>query len=379
MPDNDSFYLPDLLVDADAVAVADRKYLSEAAFKQTVVNLARYTGLAQLFGEYDFEDDHSTTTDCYLRITETAHGHDYLKKNDVLIIAESGGSNRLWCATCGADDTIAFNDDNLMEGDEDIDDYNTTVLRESLIMWRVGRTELTTWITKNQIFFDATNTYGVDDDDVPTTTTFGGASVTTVAGALNYLNSVNRAQDLHYYRRLGSTADRWYTSPITGTAMTATAVSADKLYAIPFICTQTTYINRIAINVTVLAGGGTAVLGIYEDDGNCYPGDLFCDCGTISTATTGVKSITDWQILEANKLYWLVQNHSATPTVRAFSVGSMLPILGFDNTLGTAPGLMWSANYTYDGTLPDPFEAGGTIDSSSAFAVFVRCVTSDEE
>lgn len=177
--------------------------------------------------------------------------------------------------------------------------------------------------------------------------------------------------DISAFKRYGTTApERWYTAPNTGTALTTGAPTANTLRAIPLIVPDTMTFDAIAINVTTLLSGN-ARLGIYADNGNLYPGSLVLDAGTVSTTTTGVKSITINQTLNPG-LYWLVLVSSAAPTIRCFAVASMIPIMGFDNTLGTAPGLFYTVAFTY-AALPGTYPASATVGTAVPIpAIFVR-------
>ncbi len=53
-----------------------------------------------------------------------------------------------------------------------------------------------------------------------------------------------------------------------------------------------TPIDQLAIYVGTFATTGTLRLGIYADDGSCFPGSVFYDAGTVTAMTpTNVKSI----------------------------------------------------------------------------------------
>jgi len=97
--------------------------------------------------------------------------------------------------------------------------------------------------------------------------------------------------DMTYWRKVGTTNyEAWYTSPTTGTALTTGVVTANRLYAIPFVTPKGITVDRIGINVTTLVVG-VAMLGIYADNG-IYPGSLLLNAGVVSTGATGVQSIT---------------------------------------------------------------------------------------
>jgi len=85
-----------------------------------------------------------------------------------------------------------------------------------------------------------------------------------------------------------------------------------------------------------------------------------------------VQSITISQALSANTLYWLVLVANAAPTLRAFDVGSMVSILGYANTLPTAPNASLYVAFTY-GPLPATFPGSATLVTAAGTpAIFVR-------
>lgn len=84
------------------------------------------------------------------------------------------------------------------------------------------------------------------------------------------------------------------------------AIAADTLYATPFPVPRKSTWDRIALRVYVAGGTGAKCrLGIYKDNGQCYPGSLVLDAGEVACETTGHKDIAISQPLEKG-LYWLV-------------------------------------------------------------------------
>jgi len=166
-------------------------------------------------------------------------------------------------------------------------------------------------------------------------------------------------------------ATRYFTASEGATAITTLALTANRLYAIPFFCPQTFVMGQIDIYVST-AGTGNARMGIYEDNGKVYPGKLLLDAGEVSIASTGVKGITVTKKLRGGKLYWLALVSNGTPTVRASAVGSNLSIFfGLDSTLGTAWGTFYYVSFTY-AALPNPFTSGATIATGSMPNVYMR-------
>ncbi len=183
-------------------------------------------------------------------------------------------------------------------------------------------------------------------------------------------------RDIRFYLRYVREAPEvWYTAPITGTALTTGAPSANVLRAIPFITSRRITLDSIAINVTTAATGYTR-LGIYADNGNVYPGSLIIDAGAVDTGTTGVKALTINVTLDPG-LYWLVAVSNAAPTIRAFAVGSLIPVLGYASGLGTAASFGYSVAFTY-GTLPSTFPSGAALITAAPIpAIFVRLSSVD--
>lgn len=177
------------------------------------------------------------------------------------------------------------------------------------------------------------------------------------------------------YKSKGSTLNQWYTSPNTGTAMGTGAPSANILRAIPFLVEKTTTIDQMAINVTTAAAGNARV-GIYNDNGNNYPSALVVEATAttqINTGSTGVKIATDnLPVTLQPGLYWLAIVGNAAPTIRVFSVGTLIPILGYASTLPTNAQFGWSVSFTY-AALPATFPSGASaIIGTPIPAVFVR-------
>jgi hypothetical protein len=180
------------------------------------------------------------------------------------------------------------------------------------------------------------------------------------------------------YRTKGSTLNQWYTSPNTGVALTTGAGTVNVLRAIPFIVQKTMTVDQMAINVTTAGAGGTGMarVGIYADNGNNYPGVLIVDAGAAVTTATGVKTFTTGlPVILQPGLYWLAYVHdniTTAPTMRAFAVGSLIPVLGYASTLPTNAQFGWGVSFTY-AFLPNPFSAGGSaITAVPIWAVFVR-------
>jgi hypothetical protein len=151
------------------------------------------------------------------------------------------------------------------------------------------------------------------------------------------------------------------------TPLTTLAITAGRLYAVPFLLSGTHQFIRIGIYVGTLSAG-QARLGIYANqDGDVYPGALILDAGFVDVGTTGLKEIVISQQLSPG-LYWLALVGNSAPTLRAVAVAGAMPILGLDNAFNITPGNGWYVAFTY-AALPNPFTGGGTVNTASLPAV----------
>lgn len=178
--------------------------------------------------------------------------------------------------------------------------------------------------------------------------------------------------DISYFRRTGTVRERWYTVNVTALAMTVSgALTANRIYAIPFVVPKDITLDRIAINCTTPVALGLVRLGIYANL-NGEPGAKLLDAGEVSTAATGIKEKIIDQKLTGGNLYWLVvANKLGTNAFRVPALGGTINIGGLDRTLGTTVMTHYFAAFTY-GVLPGSFPVP-TVGSGIIYpAIFVR-------
>jgi len=178
------------------------------------------------------------------------------------------------------------------------------------------------------------------------------------------------------FKRVGATADRWYTVPYTGDLVAAAVTpTANELLAIPLLISRTVKIDRIGINVRVGGGAGTkGRVGIYYDDGNLYPGKLLFDTGVAAeydlNAAAVQTSVVDIN-LKLGVLWW-VWHGSDNPQMWGLNHNSIHPQLGWANTLSGAGGKGWKKAAAY-AALPTTFPAGATVVTNDDIpAIFFR-------
>lgn len=170
-------------------------------------------------------------------------------------------------------------------------------------------------------------------------------------------------RDLSSFRDTGGGtlgAVHWYTANAATAAQlnALTALTANRIYAIPFIApARGGTLDRIAIRVDTAVAASVVRLGIYEnnnDDTTIYPGALLLDAGTVTSASTGVKTITISQALTASKLYWLVCTSGHGPTIYRVPLDECTHILGQDGTFNGANNTHIRATFTL-AALPSTF------------------------
>ena len=164
---------------------------------------------------------------------------------------------------------------------------------------------------------------------------------------------------------------RYYCGNVNATSFVAFAITANRLYAYPFlVSTDSEDFDRIAFNVTAFVALSHGRCGIYADDGTLYPGDLILDGGEQDTDANGVKETVIAETLTQG-LYWLAFLSSGAITVRSHVAGDAYPFLGVDNTLGAVSSFSWFVAQAY-GALPDPFTAGGSYSTAQTPLVALR-------
>lgn len=164
---------------------------------------------------------------------------------------------------------------------------------------------------------------------------------------------------LSTFRRPAIRTGQYYdaTTAHSGVAATASAMTANRLYAIPIFLEKPTPIDRIALNVTVGAAGNLR-FGAYRALAKSFaPGSLIIDAGEVTAVGAALKQATTVAVLPAG-FSWLTVVSDVTPTVT--QLGSQTSLLGGD--AGSCYGHVYMA-HTY-GALPATFSASPTYAST---------------
>lgn len=166
------------------------------------------------------------------------------------------------------------------------------------------------------------------------------------------------SRDVSAYRQYGTAADRYFTTPTTGTLTTATTY-ANVLHAFPFVMSRAGVADLLAVNCTAGGAGSLVRVGLYRnvDDLFPYPGKIAegCDSGDLDCSSAGVKTASvSYKMGEG--LYWLIINaNNALATLRAMSISNAInTVFGVNAPIGTTFAWGLTVPQTY-GTLPTTY------------------------
>lgn len=151
------------------------------------------------------------------------------------------------------------------------------------------------------------------------------------------------------------------------TATAAKAMTAGRMYAMPFFVSQPTTLSGLSCNVTTLGTSSNIRLGVYlsKSVSNFYPGTLLVDGGALDSSTTGVKTASVSQVLTPNRWHWWAFLCSSTaPSVTGG--GGFASNIGTDASMVLANTIFVTQTY---GALPSTFPGSPTRGTTSTFPV----------
>ena len=149
----------------------------------------------------------------------------------------------------------------------------------------------------------------------------------------------------------------YHLSPLYTRAMSAMALTANVLYAAPYPMSRARTPANLVIEVTTLADPSNIRLGLYADNGSCYPGARITNGGVALGATTGIKTVA-YTTQVPKGLIWFAFISDSTPQMRGQGL-EFLKLLGSVSALdGNEGGHYYKAD-TY-GNLPDSFPSGAS-------------------
>jgi hypothetical protein len=128
----------------------------------------------------------------------------------------------------------------------------------------------------------------------------------------------------------------------TPTNLATSNVNSGTITFVPFLVNETITAVSLSVYVNSLAVGGTMQLGIYSSSSTKDTATtLVLDAGSVSTASTGAKTISISQSLTPG-LYWLAALPlTATPSMAAFVRQSALPFVPAPKLANIFAGWAW--------------------------------------
>jgi hypothetical protein len=179
--------------------------------------------------------------------------------------------------------------------------------------------------------------------------------------------------DLAYYIQRGATLQTYRAlNQIFSSTDVPVAQPIDTLIAHPFPIGLGCTLDELAFNVTTLAAGSSARIGIYRatSSRNIYPGALVVETGAVATTSAGFKNTAVAANLTPG-LYWAVYLAGVlAPTVSAGSAAANPPpILGWNNT----PAALHSLRVAFAfAALPAAFPGGAALNAGVATRIWGR-------
>ena len=217
----------------------------------------------------------------------------------------------------------------------------------------------------NGLPVDATNT----DAAVAAAVTASHARQHDVETAADHTN-INALRDsVCRYKRIGNYHSGWPTTP-NGTLNP----TEDTLQAMPFYVPISMTFNSIMFVTNSAWTNAIGRMGVYTDNGDCYPAALLADSGDVSAASPSGLKAAAINVTLTPGLYWLVFNWDQAGDVLSGALNSVataaiLTVIGKDST--TQPYSHWRKASVY-AAMPANFPAGATATSGQHTLVYMR-------
>lgn len=169
----------------------------------------------------------------------------------------------------------------------------------------------------------------------PSGTVVGGGAITDLQTRVNALEAIASPPSQailsnRYYGPLSTLSG--YPAPVS------TAITANRLYAVPFYVPQDAAFNVVALTVTTAVAGATVRMGIYGLNASGLAESLIAEFGTIDATVAGFRSLPV-TITLARGLYWLAGavNVAGVSIDLVTAVAGTTALLGHSTTSGSNP------------------------------------------
>lgn len=144
------------------------------------------------------------------------------------------------------------------------------------------------------------------------------------------------------------------------TSMSASALSANFIYAMPVIVPDAVPIDRIGAEITTISAGKSFRTAIYLPDGTRKrPGTLLVDSGNLSAGVTGFIAATIANDLPRGLVWFCIQAEDGTMQFRVIGSTVHVPLIG--KTAGGGTGTFGSIAVAQAfGAFPATFPGGAS-------------------
>lgn len=194
--------------------------------------------------------------------------------------------------------------------------------------------------------------------------------VAIISDGTNWRTEFYTEKQLLSANRTGTSAPNRYriAGQINQTAFgTNTAVTANRLYAMPFNIDRVQTVDAVALNLVTQVSSSNARLGIYRNN-NGVPGTLIADLGTVATSNpTGFKELSGLSQKLQPGIYWLTAVFSHGPTMTHLAQASIISMFGSDGSAVLQTGMYGSHTY---GALPSNFPTIVMTTAAVSIAIF---------
>lgn len=181
-----------------------------------------------------------------------------------------------------------------------------------------------------------------------------------------------RPEGMHYPFEVPSGAD--FMAGLNGSAPSpgGLAYAADRLDVTLFWPIRTVTVTSLSIDVTSAgAGGTTAKIVIYADNGSGAPGALTASSSNLATDSTGIKVWTPGSPLTftGGTKYWVGYHTSGGPSLLTFALNACASN-GYDDAARLQLPVYRLTSATYGSGPPSPFGTGTLISSACPAVIF---------
>jgi hypothetical protein len=145
----------------------------------------------------------------------------------------------------------------------------------------------------------------------------------------------------------------------------------------PFVVESSLTFDRIGAEIAVVGEAGSKLrLGIYADNGACYPGSVLLDAGQIAGDSATVQELTISTMTLAPGLYWggaaLQAAPTTQPTVRTVNATEPPVPVAYGTSLPAANSAITAyVSGSQSGALPATYPAG-TFGGFAIARLFIR-------